>query len=948
MTGNALLPLSAALVALVGGGAVDADAAGIISIETGYTISRVCTARNNGRSLIVASSYEGTLLAIRYEGHIEWLNPLSGYMNHDIWCDDLTGDGADEILAANADGAVYCLSLQGELLWKFQPTDAPMNSVCVVRNEDTPYVVCGGYDMNMYYLTARGDLVKTIPSSTYSKETTWGRPGAKPQPENYRHIANHLRVIPQPDGSDFLAVHGILHLKSLGRIYLFKPLADLPFQMQEVPRKLVSGAIGAFRVCDPDGDGVYEVLAGGSGGKDSARLYRCDPLRGTFEAFNLMETFGRYLGRGYRVVQPTTIPDGPGYRYLALVGQHIVLIPPALDPAGAEILETRYSYNDLWKDPITGRIILASAQSGGSCIHLIDPRDPTWKDAYRNLTPPGKIATILENTERVRMGLKEFTPPAWEKPQPVYLMSESIPDSVRSVYDHIRAHYSSPVFLRYLRLDKQERSWRLVKDAAGEYLFRDDIYRDKRDARMRYVLSQEEVLQTVLPQYEGAPGVVFWGGHGNDPYMFQRETLERVLDGAAGKTTVLIYPEMGDISSHFEYALNDLFYPLAAYAQKRNGKLYLRSKGDCWQAIVYLPMWKGFLSGKYADVFVPALEETGGKVMDLSVAGRVGLWASGAANSWGARAVEDNASFSGIRKHCHQRLPNHFLRNMVYAISLGAQFINSFPVDQDYMSLLWELIAKGALYVPKRSEIVSFSPVHLSVTTPDPDYLEEGNNLKWLTFYDKEREENNPMVFSRMNGTWPGAPVTQWDFSRYAAGVKDRRLHFLPPYPNGLVLITPPQNGSLADKDAPRGALADHLHPLYRAILKEHLTDGKYYCSAEGGEKRRADQYYRTVEADIEAGAKKLPLTVSGDVAWVAAQTAPTHIRLTLVDSGYINPHARTANVAFHTVKPVKVTDVLDGKAFDLSDPSAVRVDVPLGLFRFIDVELTGRLGSTT
>lgn len=78
---------------------------------------------------------------------------------------------------------------------------------------------------------------------------------------------------------------------------------------------------------------------------------------------------------------------------------------------------------------------------------------------------------------------------------------------------------------------------------------------------------------------------------------------------------------------------------------------------------------------------------------------------------------------------------------------------------------------------------------------------------------------------------------------------------------------------------------------------------------------------------------------LTGDVAWVTAQTAPNHLRLTLIDSGYINPKARIATVHFYTVRPVKVVDLLDHTRFNIGNASAVRIEVPCGMFRFIDVE---------
>jgi hypothetical protein len=871
---------------------------------------------------------------MEYDGTVLWADALSGFMNHDVWCEDITGDGADEILVANADGAMYCLDRLGQLQWRFAPVNGgslpPMYAVCVVCASDgTPYVVCGGFDKNIYYLSATGALVKTIESSAYSQEKPWGDGVIPPI---HVHTANFLRKIPQPDGSDVLIVHGtISQMQAQGSLYQFKPLAERPFRITPVSAPSV---IGDLRVCDPDGDGNYEVLLGTSGLNDQAAV-RFNPVVGEMREYPL----SRIGGFGYRVTRVETVPDGRSFQYLLLCGTHVVLVPPSFDPKNATAVEgipCRQAFNDIWKDAVTGKIILASDQSGGSCIHILDPANSDWKRAYANLTPSGKIAKILANTAAVRAQLQSFRRPSWERdPLPVYLMSESVPAAVEPLVNDIKAHYASPVFLNGFYTREAE-NW-------DRTCLENDEYREKRDRRRRYTMPSEEAVNLIRSKCQDQPGIAFWGGHGNAPFMFSRETLEKAIAVADGKKTVLIYPELEQYDNDFAWVMENHFYPLASYCQKRNAYLYVRSKHTFWQSIVYLPLWSRLLSGEFADVFVPAMEETTDKSMELSVAARMGIWASGAVNQWGARCARDNTSFDRQRQFSHQTLPNHFLRQMVYNVSCGARYIDNFPVDQSYMSLLWELIAKGALYVPKRSEIVSFSPVHLSMKTPDERYLNEGNNVKWLTFYDEKAEVSNPMVFGRLNGSWPGAPVTEWDFSRYAAGVKERRLNFLPPYENGLVLITPPQAGVFADTSAPRGKLTDHLHPLYRNITKEYITDGRDYYSADGKETFAAQDYYRIVEADIKAAATRIPLTVSGNVAWVAATSAPRHIRLTLVDSGYINPGGKTAVVAFHTVTPVALTDILTDERIAIENGETSSVPVPCGLFRFLDVEVEGK-----
>ena len=902
----------------------------ITSIETGHTVSKVRTAKKAGSTYIVASDYNGMVMAIAPNGSIGWTNRLSGFMNRDLWCADIIGDASDEILAANADGSIYCLDSAGSLIWKFKPSDAPMNSVCVVHRDGNSFVACGGYDMNLHYLSGDGSLLKTIDSASYSQEKPWGKNYKQLPPDN-KHIANFIRPIRKKNGQELLAVHGAIWSNNgAGHLYLFDPLGDEPRETIKA-----SGGVGEMAVADVDGDGNEEILAGSSSMIQDAHVSVID-INGKQERFEIEKLRRKVDGFGYRVVQPRIVQDGKDAKLFVLFGSRILMLPPGLDadPKKVEVLAGRYSYNDLWKPADGNLIVLASAQSGGSCVHIINLNDPGWKAEYTNLQPPGNITGILEKTAEARAQLQTFTKPVWEKKvPPVWFMSENRNGSAAPYIEAIEKKYGSPLFLNggfFPRVENVDRS----KFHPG--------YRDKRDKRKNYVLSSEEMYEQIAPLTEEGPGIAYWGGHGNDPYQIGLGTQERIFDAAAsaGKKVVTIYPELEQHDDAFAWVVENHFLPMANHAKGKDVNIFIRTKQLFWNSIAYLPLWNILLSGEYADVFVPALEETTSKTMEISLASRMGLWAAGSANQWGARCARDNTSYDRLREFSHQTLPNHFLRQMIYNISCGATYLDNFGVDQNYMSILWELIAKGALYVPARNELVSLSPVHLGMLEPDERFLDTGNNAKWLTFFNQQEENANPMVFGRLNGSWPGAPVTAWDYSRYAANVTDRRLHFLPPFENGMVLIAPPQTGTFADANAPRGKLADHLHPMYRNIMKEYLTDGRNYYSPDGTQVFSANEHYKAIEADIAAGANHLPLTVGGDVAWVCAQTAPTHLRLTLVDSGYINPSAKTAVAAFHAVKPKKMTDLLSGESFDLSAPSSVKIGIDCGMFRFIDIEL--------
>lgn len=905
---------------------------GIASLETGYTITKVRTALNKKNTYIVATSFEGTVLGISYEGKILWKNKLSGFMNHDIWCQDINNDQVDEILVANADGTIYCLSSTGKLLWEFKKNTAPMYAVCAVKKGAKTYVVAGGFDKSVYYISSDGEMIKEIKSSTYSIEKPWAK-FKKDLPESNVSTANFIRPIPQKNGDDVLAVLGTNnHMNVPGTMYLFKPLEAKPYRKDKIVLKEKRiRVIGHFAVEDYAVPGEQMVILGTSSHVSDSAILLYNPRTGEITYHKNTK-----IPFGYDVTHAVTIKDKNKTVFFTRVRNQIRLLDLNLNEKTVERVLGKYAYYDLWKDPKTNFILLASSQSGGSGIHIINTQNKSWKKDFEALNPSGKIETILANTKEAREELKKYQAPKTGKKQlPVYLMTEKITPKVAALKTKIEQNYTSPVFLNSKHLPEVE-NWDRSSLA-------NEKFRKKRDRRKKYVLTQQQSVDLLSKEYKNAPGLAYWAGHGNDPYMFSLATTKKVLDAANGKKTVLIYPEMEDHSKDLNFVVDNLMYPLADYAKDKNANIFLRSKNVFWLGSNYLDAWSGLMSGSYADVFVPSMEETTDKTMELSLAGRTGMWASGAVNGWGTRAVPDNTAFDRSRQYGSQQLPNHFLRMLIFHTANGAQYINNFPVNQEYISMYWELIAKGVLYVPKREEIVSFSPVHISMKSPDEHFLEDGSSVKWTIKYNEEFEKNNPFVFSRMNGSWPGAPVTQWDFSRYAAGVKERRLNFLAPYNNGLVLITPPQEGVFAAKNVARGLLKDNLHPLYKNILKEYITDGHSYFSKDGKQTFSADTYYKTIEKSIAENAKLLPITVEGDVAWVVAQIAPKKLRLTLVDNGYLNPTAKQAVLHFNTIQPTKIVDILNKEVFTV-DNKATAITVPLGLFRFIDVELENEL----
>lgn len=913
-----------------------AKKAPINSLATPYTIMKVINANANGKDYIVGSGYWGNLIALDYNGQTLWENALSGYMNHALWTDDIDGDNKEEIFAANADGTLYCINSEGKLLWTFKKNAAPMYAVTVVHKDNTPYVVCGGYDNSIYYLNAQGEELKEIKSSTYSIEKGFGDPSEAALPPEKVHIANFLRAVKQADGSELLAVLGTNNsMQVTGSIYLFDILGDKPLKKKKIKSKKAQGAMTCY---DTNGDGNEEILLGPSPHiKD-----------GGYTIFNPVSLEQKYIpfktrirdmgGFAYMVCQPIFTNIADENQYLILAATSILLQKPGQDIKQAEIRTNSYAYNDMCHQRKDNLLVLASAQSGGNYIHIIDLNNKDWKTAYEQLEPQGNIQAMLDNKDKVHHQIQNYKQATWERdPLPVYLLSDSKVDGAEKVVADIKQNYNSPVFLNYhfSSFAQDPKDW-------GRYSIANEKYQNKRDKRRKYTLTEEEIVTKVRKDIDSKSGLALWGGHGNDPMMYSLETLKAIIDANEGNKTVLIFPELEKHDDDFEWVMNNHIYPLAEYAKEHNANIFVRTKHTFWHTAVYLDLWEKMTNGEYADVFVPGMEETTDKSMDITVPARMGYWMSGAVDSWGARGACDNTSFDRMRQFSDQNIPNHFLRQMIYNVSNGARYLNNFKVDQSYMSLLWELIAKGIIYVPERDELLSLSPVHLGMLPADDYTLNEGSNVKWLTFYDEQKEAKNKLVFSHLNGTWPGAPVTEWDYSTYASGAKDRRLNFLPNTPNGLVILTPPQEGTYAKKNTPRGQMVNKLNPIYKDIMKEYLTDGRHYYSADGKQTYEADKHYKTIAQDIEKSAKLLPINVKGEIAWVAAQSAPKHIRLTLIDGGYINPSDKVATVSFNNIKIKRITDLLSGEELDVQQVMAI--DVACGLFRFLDIELVENL----
>jgi hypothetical protein len=230
----------------------------------------------------------------------------------------------------------------------------------------------------------------------------------------------------------------------------------------------------------------------------------------------------------------------------------------------------------------------------------------------------------------------------------------------------------------------------------------------------------------------------------------------------------------------------------------------------------------------------------------------------------------------------------------------------------------YQMLEKGILQVPTPGQLVSCSDLALVMKSPPAAaYLQHGINGHRFSF---PQDQDPEMVFSRMDTYWGGSVTRDDDFSAYAMNVRQRTCNFLPELPYGLIPIIPEHAAN---------------HSRFHQIL---ITDGESFYDGDG-KKHTAGAHKAEAEKCLRAAGARLPVAVAGQAHWSAVKLDAKHIRLTLIDPGYLDPSARAVEVIFQHINARKCIDVLSGETLKPSGDK-LSVTIPAGIFRIIDLEL--------
>ncbi len=856
--------------------------AGVRSFSTGgHTVYHIRTGSVDGRERIIASaSFDGTVLCHRTDGTLLWKGDLQGAFPFDMAVGDIDGDGRDETVVAASSGTLHAFDEKGDVLWRF-PTQAPLFQVCIARLKDgTCAVLTGGVEQKLYVLSPAGKLLRSLSTN---------------------HVVRHLRSGALPGRRrDFVAMATAASGLS-GRLSLF--MID-PSDLKVIWRKVNLGSHAhnsgkrffSMVVCDLNKDGKNDILLSDSWG-EHGRIFGFD-----------------HSGEALYDTTDAVIPN-ISYRmnlldHVRLPGDEFimghfgnVLIQYNLDGTCREVIRGPYSFADGCFDAVTRTYYMGSSVSGGDAIHAFRLDTPAWKKAFRDVKPVGKLLTILENIEQLKRQIAGFKAPTYQgAPKNVTILSRR-PEDV--FYKHL-------AFLQ-------------GKTLSQRYTDRNELWCRSIDRRRRYDLTREEIVAAAARMEKAGRRFVIWSGHGHAVHM-PLSTFKAVIDAAPRTLWGFEFAEMEGVDRYMQDVVEKILFPLAELCRKHGKKIIFRNKNIFWNGTSYVPYWRRvLLDSGFEDVFIPALEETNCRTAELSLAGRIGLWLTGSFNQWSCRMVTDNANFDRMWEWGGQQVLSHHLRHLVSRASLGSVvFFNSIhqgPFSRAlYRQLMpfYDMLEKGIIHIPEKDGLLSVSDACLGMKTPpSPEFIRHGINGHRYRY---PADTRAPMVFDRLDCYWAGAPVHEHDFSGFAYGVKRRMCNYLPVTPYGMVPIIP-DNTDLAGT----------------RFRRKISIDGRFYYDAEG--KPVSPDFFigKHTAQLLEKSAARLVVRIEGEAHWSAARIDPAHIRVTLIDPGYLDPAERKAVIVLQKVKGVQCTDILSGRNLPMTK-QRIKVTIPAGTLRIVDV----------
>ncbi|WP_282135266.1 WD40 repeat domain-containing protein [Seonamhaeicola maritimus] len=854
----------------------------------GNAIRHIANAKINGTNVLYIGELDGSLSLYDLKGNKFWrVETQSPSVLFEIESADINGDGNDELIAATANGNISCWNYKGEQLWNYSGDHKiRFSEVAVVKNNGETQIFAGGNDYTLYELDTKGQLVSKTKISGVVRKIEAGDFLETGKQSLFLMTYSHDKF-----RWEFM---GILDANSKD---VLKQIKYSNKNLKQLSRAMVTD----INVADINNDG-----------KDDIMLFSDSSFKPFFAALDgELNVIAQYVGNNkqsqrYAHSQGTFIPSKS-----EIIFQHggLMLI---LDNQG-KLKETggsRYGkmvFSDFAFEPNSNQLIAAGEVDGGNAIYFYDLSKKNWwktvhKKEGRMLEVENNLSTLYKQT------LKFNLPDYQKKSESEWVMIT--PENIDPRLDNLSGGKIKFVIQKSPK-ESTDRS-HLVKIMGDVAL--------KKDRRGKYQDSREAILQMARDYEASGQPFTFWAGHGNDPFYIQIETLEKILEVAPNTCYGFVYAEMHNPKDprvvHF---INDYLPRLAKAIRKNNkAKLYFRYKNMFWAATSHLPLWKDmFFSGEYSDFLVPASEDTSNRIQDLNLAGRVGMFSGGYVNDFAMRLIDDNPTSWRPLSPGGQNSVSPYLRQGVIMAAYGAKYgvvSTSGFVEEPGLNTMFALMKSGVLPIVEKQNILSIGSWHL-IKDVDEHLIHSVDNHHNLKLYESDDEN---AVFSVAQMHWAGTNIPEHDYSKIALGVDYRWTNYMPEMPNGMVPIAPIESAKDLKQTGVGFSIGDGKH----GFIHNEKVDAKTF----GPELKKI----------AKEGAKNLPVLVEG-ASWSAIKLDETHIRVIMVDPGYLDPQERHVVVKFQNRKPKQAIDVLSNETLKISD-NQLKLKVPAGSMRFIDV----------
>jgi len=383
--------------------------------------------------------------------------------------------------------------------------------------------------------------------------------------------------------------------------------------------------------------------------------------------------------------------------------------------------------------------------------------------------------------------------------------------------------------------------------------------------------------------------------------------------------------------------LREFMLPCMDLAVQHGKDIWLWEKQAWWAVIPARRIFREVFDARFQPRLIARTEESNSRCPELNLMARVGLYRTGIVREWGCNVIRDLwRSLSTFILEYDYSDPSGVLRQLVAYAAAGAtdfrlQYeFGAADADGVYqldarrdLDLVLEtfvhLLGKGLLVAPRPEEITGLAPVVIRMHEPHQGMLRNTNGNV------EDFAPNAEALNGLLSGYWWWAfrPVHPAYLASYALNVKTYGHDFVPETPYGLPVVVP------------------HWTPEERLAWASRIIDTDGVHVLENGRKLTAAARKDEILKAFQEGAEGQLFRAQG-LYCMARRQGENSYRVTLVDPGVFAPAPADRDVDLVIQpgrKPTRIVDVLTGETLTPSDSNAVRLRVPAGAFRLMDVE---------